>query len=693
MWKQAVTIGARTIELETGRIARQAHGAVLLRAGNTVLLSTVVYKPAGGEALDFFPLTVDYREYLSAAGRIPGGFLRREGRGADHEVLASRLCDRSLRPLFPKAFRVETQVVSTVLSYDPQTDPPVLAIIAAAAALHLSEIPWHGPLAAVRVARVGGKLVAFPGPVEARKADLDLTFSMGAHGVVMLEGGARQVPEAEVLEALAFGQEALAPLLALAEALRHDAGRPKAALPAPPAPAVSAAEIERLGGPALAAALAQTGKLERKMAVAAAKAAVLDQVQSGQGGAADPHLVAEASALLERLEGRLMREMIVSRGRRLDGRGAEEIRPIDCEVDWLPATHGSALFTRGETQAMVSLTLGATQDRQLIESLDGVAYDRFMLNYHFPPYSVGEVRGMRGPGRREIGHSMLARRALQAVAPADTQFPYTVRLVSEISESNGSSSMATVCGGTLALLDGGVPIAAPVAGIAMGMVKEGEQVVILSDIMGDEDHLGDMDFKVAGTAQGVTALQMDNKIGSLTTAMLAQAFEQARRGRLAILAEMAKAIAAPRPEVKPHVPVHSAFSIATGRIRELIGPGGKVIQEIQRNTGARVEVDDEGTVRIYAPNRAARDAAYTAVMEVAGHLEVGEVYEGVVTGVKEFGAFVRIRGYEGLVHVSEWAPARVEKMLEAAQRGDSVRVRVLATDRQGKLSLSRKAAL
>jgi len=690
MWKESVTVGGRTIELETGRIARQANGAVLLREGNTVILATVVYAPGAGTARDFLPLTVDYREYFSAAGRVPGSFLRREARSTDHEVLSSRLCDRTLRPLFPKTYRSETQVLATVLSYDAASNPPVLAITAAAAALHLSEIPWNGPVAAVRVGRVAGELVAFPSPAELAAADLDLTISAGHDGVVMIEGGAREAAEADVLAAIAFAREQLEPVLALLERLREAEGRPKAEPPpAPPEPAWLPALLER-ARPALGEALALPGKLERHAAVAAAKADLL-------AWAAGAHDAAEAAEMapraLEAVERELTRRAIVEQGRRLDGRDATTVRPIACEVDWLPATHGSALFTRGETQAMVSVTLGTTQDRQLLEGLDGVTHDRFLLNYQFPPYSVGEVRPMRGPGRREVGHSMLAKRALQAVIPPETEFPYTVRVVSEISESNGSSSMATVCGGALALMDGGVPIARPVAGIAMGMIREGERLVVLSDIMGDEDHLGDMDFKIAGTSEGITAIQMDNKIGSLPPEVMAQAFQQAREGRLHILAEMAKALPAPRAEVKPHSPMHAALAISPARIRDLIGPGGKIIQEIQRTSGARVEVTDNGTVRIYAPNREARDAAYGAVMDVAGSLEVGEVYDGVVTGVKDFGAFVRVRGCEGLVHVSEWDAERVENMAEQVQRGDPVRVRVLKTDRQGKLSLSRKAAL
>jgi len=690
MWQDEVKAGSRTIRLESGRIARQAHGAVLLREGNTVILATVVYAPGAAERLDFFPLTVDYREYLSASGRIPGGFLRREARATDAETLSSRLCDRSLRPLFPKAFRAETQILATVLSYDPLSDPAVLAISGCSGALMLSEIPWQGPLAAVRVGRNGGQLAAFPTLIERQSAELDLVLSFSRDGVVMIEGGANQVPDAEMLEAIEFGREAVAPMLDALDKMAGQAGRPKITLAEAEQHDSLPAEIEKRAREPVRKALAIPEKLARRQA--------LEQVKSelkAALAAEHPDEAAEAwvAAELDHLEQRELRAGIVEQGRRVDGRKPDQIRPIACEVDWLPSTHGSALFTRGETQAMVSLTLGTNQDRMLVESLDGVRYERFLLHYQMPGYSVGEVRGLRGPGRREVGHGYLARRALAPVIPGEDQFPYTIRIASEISESNGSSSMATVCGGTLALLDGGVPIAAPVAGIAMGLIREGEKIVILSDILGDEDHLGDMDFKVAGTANGITAIQMDNKIGSLPHEVMAGALEQARQGRLHILAEMAKAITAPRDQTKPHVPLQGVIHISPNRVRELIGPGGKVIQEIQSSSGTKLEVNDEGLVRIYAPNRAALEAARSAALEVAGTLEVGGMYEGVVTGVKDFGAFVRIRGQEGLVHISAWSSERIEAMSNVAKVGDMVRVKVLEPDRQGRLSLSRKAAL
>lgn len=693
MIRQSVQAGTRTIEFETGKIARQAHGAVVLREGNTVILSTVVYDPASQREVDFLPLTVDYREFMSAAGRIPGGFLRREGRTTDREVIASRLCDRSIRPLFPKGYRRETQVISTVLSYDPASDTPVLAMIAAAAALHISEIPWAGPAASIRVGRVDGALVALPSQAELERSDLDLVVSLSREGIVMIEGGAKQIPDADVLAALDFATQQAAPLLDAMDKLREAAGKEKATLPEAPEPPAFLAEVETRGREALAGALAHTDKLGRQQAVRAAIAEVTTEVTASLEGEEEGDPSKQARARLEALEGEMLREQVLNDGKRVDGRAPDEIRPISIEVDWLPSTHGSALFTRGETQAMVSLTLGAQKDRMLVESLEGVSHQRFLLHYNFPPYSVGEARPLRGPGRREVGHGALARRALEAVLPGEDTFPYTLRLISEITESNGSSSMATVCGGSLALMDGGVPLEAPVAGVAMGLIKGEDQYVVLSDILGDEDHLGDMDFKVAGTESGITALQMDNKIGSLPPEVMARAFEQARQGRLHILGEMAKVLAGPREEVKEHAPVISTVSISPHRVRDLIGPGGKVIQEIQRTHGVRVEVDDSGTVRIYAPGRQGLHDARDAVLEVAGTLEMGTVYEGVVTGVKDFGAFVRIRGQDGLVHISEWAEGRVERMNDVTKEGDVVRVKVLDPDRAGKLSLSRKAAL
>ena len=695
MWKQSVALGGKTLEFETGRIAKQAGGAVLLKEGATVILSTVVGETEASRMLDFLPLTVDYREQLSAIGRIPGSFHRREGRSSDREVLASRLSDRSLRPLFPKGYRLETQVITTVLSYGAESDAQVLGINAAAAAMLLSPVPWNGPLAAIRVGRVEGKLIALPSPEELTRSDIDLVVSLNRDGLVMIEAGARQVADKDMLAALDFAQKALQPVLTLMDTMRKDVGKEKIEIPPLPDPPAFATHLEALAKKHLAPALAIPEKLARRTAVKEARKTVIAALVTQVGSDAEAVQAVNNGApkLLQEAEDTLVREQVIKKKVRVDGRGPEDIRPIACEVDWLPSPHGSALFTRGETQAMVTLTLGPNKDSLLLESVEGVKFDKFLLHYSFPPYSVGEVRPLRGPGRREVGHGALARRALAPVLPAEDAFPYTIRILSEISESNGSSSMATVCGGCLALMDGGVPIAAPVAGIAMGLIKEGKEVVVLSDILGDEDHLGDMDFKVAGTAQGVTALQMDNKIGSLPPQVMVQAFEQARQGRLHILGEMAKTLEGPRKDPKDVVPRFARMNIPTARIRELIGPGGKVIQEIQRQTGATVEVNDSGVVLIYAPGRKSLEDASNRVQEVAGSMEVGAIYEGSVVSVKEFGAFVRIRGQDGLVHISEWDSKRVEKMADVAKEGDIVKVKVLPPDKQGRLALSRKAAL
>ena len=690
IWKEAVTIGKRTIELESGKLARQANGAVVVRDGNTVILCTAVGGPPGENLRDFLPLTVDYREYQSAAGKIPGGFLKRESRNGTHEVLSSRICDRSLRPLFPKSYQAETQIMATVLSYDPESDPAVLAIIGAAAALHISDIPWNGPLAALRIARSQGETTVFPTPAERERAELEMTLSLSPEGVVMIEGGARQVPDGEIVEVIGHAGEQAAGLLRFLDAMKAAIGKEKMALPPVPPPPPFATRLEELARPALREALAEADKLLRRDKLRQAQQQVLVELEPELSGEGAP---AQAAGLLQGLAAQLLRSNILEQGLRVDGRGPEEIRTITTEVDWLPSTHGSALFTRGETQAMVTLTLGSHQDRLMSEQLGGLHFERFMLQYHFPPYSVGETKPQRGPSRREVGHGTLAQRALRAVLPLENEFPYSMRLISEISESNGSSSMATICGGSLALMDGGVPLAAPVAGIAMGLVKEGDKHVILRDILGDEDHLGDMDFKVAGTSQGVTAVQMDNKLGSLPAAVMAEAFEQARQGRLHILAEMAKTLAQPNEQVKDHVPLHDTMTIATNRVRDLIGPGGKVIQEIQRKSACKLEVDDQGVVRIYAPNRQALQEVRATIMEKAGSLEVDAVYEGTIINIKDFGAFVRIRGQDGLVHRSEWAFTRVENMYEVANVGDKIKVKLLEPDHSGRLSLSRKAAL
>ena len=696
MWRESVTIGQRRISLETGRIARQAESAVLVRDGGTVLLVAVSAAEAARSGIGFFPLTVEYREKFSAAGRFPGGYRKREGRIADHEILSSRLVDRTIRPLFAKGFTVETQVLVTVLSYDPETDPEVLAISGAAAALQRSSLPWAGPVAGVRVAEVDGALVAMPSPAERARATLDLVVSAGPSGLVMVEGQAAEASEASVVAALLFAQETVAPLCKLMDEMRGATGVERRPIVQEGPAEELVAQVLALAGDPLREAAAIADKRERRERIAEVRDVVVETLAGGEsgdggnGGEAAGEATANPAAietLLDDLLSAVVRERILAAGRRIDGRGPADIRPISGEVGWLPRAHGSSLFTRGETQAMVTCTLGTGGDEQEVENLDGVRSERFLLFYNFPPYSVGEVRPLRGPGRREIGHGNLAHRALAAVLPAPLAFPYTIKVESEISESNGSSSMATVCGGALALMDAGVPVARPVAGVAMGLIMDGERVAILSDILGDEDHLGDMDFKVAGTERGITAVQMDNKLGSLPREVLERALEQARAGRLHVLGEMAKVLAAPRPDLAPHAPRIAVEKIRRNRIRDLIGPGGRIIQELQAETGTKIDVDDDGTVRIAAPGGAGLDAALAKVRELCGEPEVGRVYRGAVTGVKDFGVFVRVMGsIEGLVHASELTGAG------EIGEGDAMDVRVLGVDDRGRLKLARVAS-
>ncbi|MBL8898111.1 MAG: polyribonucleotide nucleotidyltransferase [Planctomycetes bacterium] len=683
-----IRLGEAEIEFETGAIARQAS-SVLVRQDDTVILVTAVGAKEAKPGTDFFPLTVEYREKIAAGGRIPGSYQRRESRSTELEILSCRLVDRSVRPLFPDGFHCEVQVLATVLSADPGTDLPVLSILGACAALELSDLPFEGPAGGIRIAKIGGRFVAMPNPVERREAELDLVVSASAQGLVMVEGGAKESSEDEVVEALLFAQKVLEPFQRLCAEWRAERGAPKRALaPAPRLDAAKTAEIaSRLEVP-LREALAIAGKHERKGRVKA----LLEEVAAATTGLGEDEAPLLRSAL-EELHVREVRRRIVEDGVRLDGRDTTTVRPISSRAGWLPRAHGSSLFTRGETQAIVTCTLGSGDEVQKIETVFGTEERHFLLHYNFPPYSVGETRPLRGPGRREIGHGALARRALQAVLPSFEQFPYVLRIDSEISESNGSSSMATVCGGCLALMDCGVPLSAPVAGIAMGLVKEGDQLAVLSDILGDEDHLGDMDFKVCGTARGITALQMDNKLGALPREVLIAALAQARDGRAHILAEMAKTLAAPRPELPKQAPRVLSTRIRPERIGALIGPRGETIKEIQSSTGTKVSVDDTGLVCVYGTDGIAAKAALRKVREAAGDVEKGRVYAGTVTGVKDFGCFVRIyNGIEGLVHVSELAEGFIEHPSRVVQEGDEILVRVQGADERGKLALSRRAA-
>jgi polyribonucleotide nucleotidyltransferase len=705
-------VGETEITIETGKIARQADGAVLIRQGDTVILVTATAAPQPREGTDFFPLTVEYRERLSAAGRFPGGYRKKEGRTSDREIIACRLTDRTIRPLFPEGYRCEVQVLATVLSYQPGTDPEVLAITGGAVALHLSGIPFDGPVAGLRLTcTADGHWLVFAGAEDRTDARAELVISLGPKGLVMMEGEARELPEAELVKAIQVASDAVGPLHALMEQARAAAGKAKRAFAPPTLDTDMVSAVRELATERLRAALRTPGKHQREEAVDAVKEAVrrelparfstqpvaddaapADGASAGVGLAA-AGLAAAAGEAFSRLEHELLRRAILEDGVRADGRSTTDIRPIACEAGLIPRVHGSALFTRGETQALVVTTLGTGRDEQETESIYGSVRERFQLHYAFPPYSVGEVRPLRGPGRREIGHGNLARRALESILPTAEAFPYTIKIESEITESNGSSSMATVCGGCLALMDAGVPVRRPVAGIAMGLVQEGGAVAILSDILGVEDHLGDMDFKVAGTADGVTAVQLDNKVGSLPLDLLERALAQAHSGRVHILAEMAKTLAGPRKQLSALAPRIEVMKIRPHRIRDLIGPGGRHIQDLQADANVKIDVQDDGTVRIYAAEAGSLPHAKRRVWELTGEPEVGKIYRGTVTGVKEFGVFVRLfQGIEGLVHASELAEGNIREVSSVAAEGDTLVVKVLGVE-GGRIALSRRQAM
>jgi len=676
----------RSLSIETGRLAKQASGAAVVSYGETVVLVTVVASNSPREGIDFFPLTVDYQERTFAAGKIPGGFFKREGRPSEREILISRLVDRALRPLFPDGFFCETQVVASVLSVDRENDADTVALIGASAALQVSDIPFRGPIAGVRIGRLRGALTVNPLQSQFPASDINLFVAAGRDTIVMVEGGGRIVPEEEMLEALFMAQEAVKPVLDAQDEIARVVGKQKRALVVVPADATLVGRIRDLAADKLRAAFAIAAKHERAAAVSAVKQEVRTALAEEYAGREK-----EVGTVFEELESETLRALVVRENRRVDGRGLTDIRPIACEVNVLPRTHGSALFTRGETQALVVATLGTGSDEQKVDALIGEQYKKFMLHYNFPPFSVGEVRPLRGPGRREIGHGALAERALQAVLPGESEFPYTVRIVSEILESNGSSSMATVCGGTLSLMDAGVPIKAPVAGIAMGLIKEGEEIRVLSDILGDEDHLGDMDFKVAGTAQGVTALQMDIKVFGVTREIMQQALYQAREGRLHILEQMAQALAAPRPEVAENAPRIITLKVKPDKIREIIGPGGKMIRSIIEETGVKIDVEDDGTVYVSSQDGDSMSRAVDRINRITAEAEVGKVYKGLVRKVVDFGAFVEILpGTDGLLHVSQIGPGRVRRVADVLKEGDEIMVKVLEIDRQGKIRLSQR---
>jgi polyribonucleotide nucleotidyltransferase len=685
-----VEIGGRDLRFETGRLAQQASGSVLVRYGENAVLVTAVMSDSVREGIDFLPLTVDYMEKAYAAGRVPGGFFRREiGRPSEKETLTSRLIDRPLRPLFPKGVVNEIQIIATVFSGDMEIDPDIVALNGAAAALEISDIPFNGPVAAVRVGKIDGQLVVNPSNSQMKESTLNLIVAGAPQGLVMVEAGAQMVQEEEVLEALFFAQEQLKPILELIQDMGREIGRPKRELPEAPDYTELRQKIETLAQAKILAAVAIPEKKSRYQALSQASGEVLAELGPEVEGQEKV-----AGNLFSEIKKKLVRNLVLTERCRIDGRAYSDVRPITGEVGMLSRTHGSAIFTRGETQALAVATLGTPSDEQKIETLVGETFKSFMLHYNFPPYSVGETRMLRGPGRREIGHGALAERAISQVLPSAEEFPYTIRIVSEILSSNGSSSMATVCGASMALMDAGVPIKSAVAGVAMGLIKEDDRVAVLSDILGDEDALGDMDFKVAGTSQGITALQMDIKMPGLTRAIMAQALTQAREARLHILGKMNEVIAEPSPTLKEHAPKIIVITINPDKIREVIGPGGKMVKQIVAATGAKIDIEDDGRIHISSPDQKAADEAIRIIKEITAEAEIGAVYQGKVKKIMDFGAFVEILpGTDGLVHISELAHYRVKTVDEILKEGDEVMVKVLDVDRQGKIRLSRKALL
>jgi polyribonucleotide nucleotidyltransferase len=689
MKKVEIEWGGRALSIESGRLAKQAGGSVLVTYGETVVLVAATGAQEPRENVDFLPLTVEYQERFYSVGKIPGSFFRREiGRPTEKETLSCRLIDRTLRPLFADGYHNETQVIATVFSADRLNDPDIPAMIGASAALCLSPIPFHNPIAGVRVGYINGEYVVNPGKAELEKSRLNLVVSGSRAAVVMVEGGADNLSEQEVLEGIYFGHQQLQPVLAMQEELRKALGKPKMTVAAKTVDEALQAKVRELVGKEMLTVISTVDKQKRGEAFKELSRRTLETLKP------EDAKVEEVKALLHDLNKDMMRERILKERVRVDNRKPDEIRPISCSVAELPRAHGSAVFTRGETQVMVSATLGSGADEQRVESLDGMEFHDFMLHYNFPPYCVGEVRMMRGPSRRDIGHGALASRGIQAVLPGKELFPYTIRIVSEVLESNGSSSMATVCGASLALMDAGVPIKNPVSGVAMGLIKEGDEVVVLSDILGDEDHLGDMDFKVVGTEAGITSLQMDIKIEGVSKEIMSRALDQAKAGRLHILGKMKQAIAGPRTEVPEHAPKILTMQIKTDRIKDVIGSGGKVIKGLTTEFGVKIDVDDYGKIQIFAPSGDVAAAVERRIKELTTEAEVGAIYQGTVRKVMDFGAFVEILpGVDGLVHISELAAGRVTKVTDVVNEGDRISVKVLEVDRSGKIRLSLKAAL
>jgi polyribonucleotide nucleotidyltransferase len=682
-------VNGQSLSIETGRMAKQADGAVVVRMGDTMVLVAVVAAQTKTDR-DFFPLTVEYREKFYASGRIPGGFFKREGRPGERETLTSRLIDRPIRPLFDKNFMCETQVIAQPISYDGINSPDVISIVGASAALALSDIPFQDYVSGVRVGRIEGQFVVNPTVEQNDASDMDIIIAGTSTAVMMVEGGCSEVSEEDMLAAVRFGHDEIKRLNALQRELVDAAGAKTKRVVEQPERFLNLDEmIAKDFYSRIEQALTIAKKLERQDALKAVHDDALAKYD-----AEFPEKGAYIRQIVDEIEKKVMRNAILEKGKRLDGRGTTDIRPISCDVGVLPRAHGSALFTRGETQSLVTTTLGTTEDEQMLDTIEGESWKRYMLHYNFPAFSVGEVGRFGGPGRREIGHGALAERALRVMIPPKEVFPYTIRIVSEILESNGSSSMASVCGGSLALMDGGIPIKKPVAGIAMGLVIEGDHVAVLSDILGAEDHLGDMDFKVTGTADGITAFQLDTKIAGISDAIMMKALHQAKTGRMHILNEMNKTISEARADISPFAPKVTTIQIPVDKIREIIGPGGKVVKRIQEESGAKIEIEDDGTVRVIAVNTESAEIALGRIKEITAEPEVGKIYEGEVRSIMPFGAFVQIMpGRDGLLHISEIAHRRLERVEDELQMGEIVKVKVLEVQPDGKVRLSRKVLI
>jgi len=690
--RESVTVGDKLITIESGKWAKQANGAVVVRVGDTMMLVTATGTKSPREGKDFLPLTCEYQEKFYAAGRVPGSYFRREGRPSEAEVLVCRLMDRPTRPLFPKTWRIDTQIICNVLSYDGVNPSDVHAMTGASAAVHVSDLVWAGPIAGIRVGRVNGEFIAYPTFEERAESDIDLVVAASRDAIVMVEGGMKEVSESVVIDALMFAHESVQPLLDLQEKVRAAVGKPKREHVEPPVDQELVAKVKDKVWEKIKDAMAVREKHARSDALSAVSDGLIAEL-CGEGSeyAERKTEVADAFGAVKK---QYARSSTLETKKRIDGRALDEIRPISCEVGVLPSVHGSALFTRGETQALVVATLGTRYDERRLDTLIGDVRKTFFLHYNFPPFSTGEVKMLRSTSRREVGHGHLAERSVKAVMPSHEEFPYTTRVVSEILESNGSSSMASVCGGSLSLMDAGVPIKAPVAGIAMGLMKEGDDYAILSDILGDEDHLGDMDFKVTGTREGICALQMDIKLKGLKREILDEALEQARRGRIFILDKMAEALPAPREELSANAPRIVTIQVKPDKIRDIIGPGGKTIRAITEQTGAKIDVTDDGTVSIASADRRTLDQAVDFIRGLTIEPEVGQTYHGIVRRVVDFGAFVEILpGTDGLVHISELDEGRTNRVTDILDEGDEVVVKCISIDREGKIRLSRKQAL